>query len=202
MLKQIKRKLLLVIAFFVLCTCSEIIYVYPSINKIESIHTKKTIGENIIIDNIEKEDISPEILVDIEMEDGTLGWCPVIYAKEQAKQEARAKADGFINAPKSGVHGEIRVMHTATETTNIIVIKIVADRYTSTQQETFFSTAQSMANYIVNAHPLNEFKPLVAAGKVVLGAVGAGIHFPGPLPRWQNLCQIISNRLIFPEIFM
>ncbi|MCL2392817.1 MAG: leucine-rich repeat domain-containing protein, partial [Oscillospiraceae bacterium] len=102
------------------------------------------------------------LFADVVMDDGSLGWCPVIYEREQAEQEMRAQAAGaFRAASMSDVHGELRVLHQATDTTNRIIIKMIADRYTEAQQETFFYDAQNMANHIVSSHPMYYFAPWI-----------------------------------------
>jgi len=102
------------------------------------------------------------LFVDVELDDGTLGWCPIIYEREQAEQEARAQEAGaFRAATMESPHGELRVLHQATQTTNRITIKMIADRYTQAQQEEFFTAAQAMADYIVSAPPLHYFAPWI-----------------------------------------
>ena len=158
----IKEKLLIAIFVFFLVYCDLNGGKQFAVKRSNTdINTTKTIfDQNEMYEDIECCDTN-ELLVDIEMEDGTLGWCPIIYEKEQAEQEERAKIDveaGILLKSRSGPHGELRVLHSATQIANVIIIKIIADRYTETQQEMFFSAAQNMANNIVNSHPMKEYK--------------------------------------------
>ena len=182
----------------------------------EASYSKEVIGSDIIQ---EPDMIAPEediLLSDIEKEDGTFGWCQDTYEKQQEYQESLASAD--VMAFSGGIlaespHGELRVMHAATQTENRIVIKIIADRYMASQQEAFFTVAQNMANYFVNEHPLDEFREWIqiyaigtisptATQSVIVGDGSAGTasgqivannvrpfvqhHFPGANPSIAN----------------
>ncbi|HHX36959.1 MAG TPA: hypothetical protein GX717_03145 [Clostridiaceae bacterium] len=52
-------------------------------------------------------------------------------------------------------------MHAATKTKNQIIIYIIADRYTDSQQTTFFTDAQNIANHLINSFPISEYKEWV-----------------------------------------
>jgi hypothetical protein len=116
------------------------------------------IQEEILFDG------NSEPLVDIEFEDGTLGWDPIVYAAQQAQHQVAAQIAQVsfqTYAAPSGIYGELRTMHAATKTKNQIIIYIIADRYTDSQQTTFFTDAQNIANHLINSFPISEYKEWV-----------------------------------------
>jgi hypothetical protein len=152
----IRRKLLiaLFILIFVSCNIDESTSVIVQKHAdIDTAKTEEIFDQNEMHEEMEIIESSAYIsdLIDILMDDGGLGWCPIIYEKRQKEQEALAKADveaGALLNTKAGTYGEYQVSHPATQTTNQIIIYIVADRYTDTEQEEFFYDAQNMANSI------------------------------------------------------
>jgi hypothetical protein len=89
---MLKRKQQLVITFLFCAAATGILNCNPDTDATETNHAKSAKGDNFTIDDMEINDVSPEILVDVEMGDGTLGWDPIIYEKQQAEQKARARA--------------------------------------------------------------------------------------------------------------
>jgi len=86
----------------------------------------------------------------------------ISFISTQSDAFANERQDiGERSSPLYGTHGEMRILHQARYTTNRITIKMIADRYTYYQQDEFFASARSMANYIVSAYPLNNFAPWI-----------------------------------------
>ncbi|MCL2591806.1 MAG: leucine-rich repeat protein [Defluviitaleaceae bacterium] len=128
-----------------------------------------SIHNGYAVQNIETKYYEDErIFVDMKLDDGGFGWCPVTYERNRAEQEALARADSnlFEMQSASSRYGEMIRLHPAPHlpdapTVGRITIKLIADRYMYNQQAIFFNDAQNIASHIVNSHPIYYFAPWI-----------------------------------------